>query len=161
MLKNLVCVFRIQAEYGIEDAEKDQLRQDNMKMASQQIRKVFDTPVYENLETLADEMLTQEEMRIRTEERARETDKMNHKVRDGTGQELVPLDVEKDEGRKEFELEVGDGDKARDHTTKVVNPDQEVRQDGTEVEDEHDEEADVEEAIDGVEEEGELGARKR
>ena len=143
-------MFRIQAEYGIEDAEKDQLRQDDMKMASQQIRKVFDTPVYENLETLADEMLTQEEMRIRTEERARETDKMNHKVRDGTGQELVPLDVEKDEGRK---VEVGDGDKARDHTTKVVNPDQEVRQDGTEVEDEHDEEADVEE-------EGELGARK-
>ena len=50
------------------------MSQEYMSMAAQQIRKVFNTPEYENLETLADEMLKQEELRIRTEDRARETD---------------------------------------------------------------------------------------
>ena len=175
-------VFRIQAQYGIEDAEREQMSQNYMKMTAQQIRKVFDVPKYENLETLADEMLTQEELRIRMEERAGETELVGVDIgeKSGSEQELYQLEKLPDEDKREVSKDTNEVDVEHGGEDTV----QGVHQDGNDAEqrEEHrdpenlQDEFDVEQGKeDGLQEEfqdenepeeehggeDELGARKR
>lgn len=56
---------RIQEEFGIGNAEREEMTQQYVDMTSNQIRGIFNVPKYENLEQFADNMLDEEEKRLR------------------------------------------------------------------------------------------------
>ena len=55
----------MQAEFGFGDTERDEMTQQYVSRTATQIREAFNAPNYVNLEQLADDMLDEEEKRMR------------------------------------------------------------------------------------------------